>query len=678
MKGLSQIKLRLLFSAFFLLLAIPSAVLSYKAYEKIKWEALYQYQQLAQDLVVQINNSLNDMINKEEAHSDTDYAFLVVKGDPSAGYLQPSPLSSYPVESNLPGVLGYFQVDAEGQFSTPLLPNNIKQIAKYGITDKDTELRQELALQLRDVLFENQLVEVKNTVTQQDDITQNELEQVVSTFSDEQDAGIESTRLKYENAEAASEVQVNKGNTGFVQLQTPEQQRKIVSDLGLTKEIAQAAIPLKEKLISKKELRKTSKNKKRSTRVESNYQPQVKADSFEQELQGATASAQINLFKSKIAPFRFSLLQSGHLVVYRQVWRNQKQLIQGAIIQAKPFFKVAMEKLYRQSSLAQSTNLNLTYGDSILTTYFSDPGTSYLREKNGAGEIILNTTLVEPFNHLSVVFEVTNISTGESARTIMIIAIFLIIALVFGTYALYRLTYKQTQLAQQHQDFISSVSHELKTPLTAIKLYGDILQEGWMEDAKKTQYYTFISSEADRLTRLISNILQISKINHNALDLNLRVVKTTELISLIESKIDSQIKQAGFTLNLTVSPECDNASVELDTDAFIQIIINLVDNGVKYSAKSKLKQIDVGFKISKQNTLDISVRDHGPGIPKKQAKKVFELFYRIGNELTRESKGTGIGLALVKELVQSLGGKITLITHEKGAEFVIKLPLRSD
>ncbi|MGH6629870.1 MAG: hypothetical protein ACREB3_09080, partial [Burkholderiales bacterium] len=122
LKGFDAGRLRLLLVALFLALAVPTAALIWQAYGQLKWEAYYQYRGLAEELANRMDERLMEQMNVAEARASSDYAFLVVSGDPAANFLQRSPLSVFPVAEDVPGVIGYFQVDGEGGFSTPLLP----------------------------------------------------------------------------------------------------------------------------------------------------------------------------------------------------------------------------------------------------------------------------------------------------------------------------------------------------------------------------------------------------------------------------------------------------------------------------------------------------------------------------------------------------------------------------
>ena len=150
--------------------------------------------------------------------------------------------------------------------------------------------------------------------------------------------------------------------------------------------------------------------------------------------------------------------------------------------------------------------------------------------------------------------------------------------------------------------------------------------------------------------------------------------KVGELISNIESKIASQVKGAGFELKFARDDETDRASMMIDDDCFAQIIINLVDNAIKFSENADRKAIEITSKLTGDNQVLFAVRDFGPGIPKDQMKKIFQLFYRSESELTRETVGTGIGLAIVHQLTVAMNGKVDIINREPGAEFRVTFP----
>ncbi|MGD9163580.1 MAG: hypothetical protein PVF13_02350, partial [Chromatiales bacterium] len=156
--GLTPQKLRLALALFFIALALPTAVLVYQAYSQLKWEAFHQHRVMAEELANRIRAQAAELIAQQEARRFADYAFLVVAGDPATNYVERSSLSSYPLTSELPGILGYFQVDAAGTFSTPLLPATATDAAAFGVSADELRQRRQLAQRIQSILSRNRLV----------------------------------------------------------------------------------------------------------------------------------------------------------------------------------------------------------------------------------------------------------------------------------------------------------------------------------------------------------------------------------------------------------------------------------------------------------------------------------------------------------------------------------------
>jgi signal transduction histidine kinase len=253
--------------------------------------------------------------------------------------------------------------------------------------------------------------------------------------------------------------------------------------------------------------------------------------------------------------------------------------------------------------------------------------------------------------------------------------------LLAGHYGLYRLGLQQIAFAAQRSDFVSAVSHELRTPLTAIRMYGEMLRAGWVHDESRRQsYYDFIFFESERLSRLITNVLQLARLTNHDAPLVLQEYTLRQLLDVVQSKISTQAEAAGFELQFIEPGPADTiatASVLADEDAFVQIFINLVDNALKFSANAADKRIDVGLRrhSSRPQQAVLFVRDYGPGVPRDQMQRIFQLFYRAEDELTRQTKGTGIGLALVKALAAKMHAQVNLQNHNPGAEFQLIIPI---
>jgi two-component system, OmpR family, phosphate regulon sensor histidine kinase PhoR len=299
-----------------------------------------------------------------------------------------------------------------------------------------------------------------------------------------------------------------------------------------------------------------------------------------------------------------------------------------------------------------------------------------LASRELAGDVLYRARLSPPLGDVELTFLVDRLPRAPGTALLAWVAVTLAVVLVGGFIFMYRFGVGQMRLARQQQDFVSAVSHELKTPLTSIRMYGEMLKAGWADDAKRQTYYDYIHSESERLSRLIENVLQLARLTRNTQRLDLRAATVAELMDVVRSKVGTQVERAGFSLVLrNDTPE--GTALLVDIDCFAQIFINLVDNALKFSAGAPAKALEVAARRSGDGSVLVTVRDFGPGVPKTQMKKIFELFYRAENELTRETVGTGIGLALVRQLAAAMGGRVDVRNCEPGAEFRLQFPTAS-
>ena len=675
--GMDKKRLRVWLALFFLGLVVPTVILIVQAFRELKWEAFHQYRLGAEELAVRIDDRLTQLVNREEARPFTDYAFLNVVGDPSANFLQRSPLSSYPVDSEIPGMIGYFQVDAKGILSTPLVPRMTIVPSAYGVSEQELQQRKDLAQRIQQILTENGLVQTEKAdkAEGKGGLAEMESDGSGQTMSDDVASGL---------SKHLTEVQPM-AQAAFDQLQqaparVPSQQQKLSHTLGRIEELkldyryqSESAANLSKQTVSKAlPVLEKRMRKERSALPE----PSVSA------LHEATESShkqspkvRIRTFESEIDPFAVSLLDSGQIVLFRKVWRDGQRYIQGALIERQVLLHDLIEVPLKETSLSQMSDLILAYQGNVFSVFSAHTDESYLsRAEELQGAVLLQTRLTSPFNDLELIFNVRQLPAGAGVSLIAWIGAVLFLVLSGGFYFMYRLGVRQIDLVRQQQDFVSAVSHELKTPLTSIRMYGEILRVGWASEEKKKTYYDYIHDESERLSRLIANVLQLARMTRNDLRLDVKPIAVADLLELVQSRVVSQIEQVGFTLDLNCSEKAKQALIAVDMDAFMQILINLVDNAIKFSARSETKVIELYCQLQRNGILLLSIRDFGPGVPKEQMKKIFKLFYRSENELTRETLGTGIGLALVQQLTLAMKGQVSVINKEPGAEFKLTFP----
>ena len=677
--GLNKRRLRLSLSLFLLALILPSSVLIYQAFSQLKWESFRHHQMMAEEVAARIDDHLKRLVEKEEARSFSDYSFLNVASNVNIKLLQPSPLSALPYDTELPGMIGYFQVDNEGGFSSPLLPQQ-GNVSDFGISTDELVQRQAVNQEMQAILSENSLVTapvfpgeeiaLSNIIEPESD-----LESPLDSFSSDLLSSVPEARqevttpsasmAKMERSPQAAFEMLAKEDASSLRLQKNTSTLGRIEELRLSESFEEKAIQQQEKAVSKK------KADNRRLRKEQSVLPEPIAELRDQE-GVAGDDIRITTFESELDPFSFSLLDSGHFVLFRKVWRNGERYIQGMLFEKDTLLKGVIESLYAETALSNMSNLVVAYHGDVLALFGGEQYNS--RFKSAAqlqGELLYQIRLSNPLSNMQLIFSITQLPAGPGAQIVIWGAVILILVVTIGLYLLYRMGLKQFELVQQQQDFVSAVSHELKTPLTSIRMYGEMLREGWATDENKARYYDYIHDESERLSRLINNVLQLARLDRNELQLKLQFVTVKEVFDNLQSKISSQLERTDFVLKLENKVDDENKKLQMDLDAFLQIVINLVDNAIKFSAKSECKQVDIFCQQLSDGSVEFSVRDYGPGIAKDQIKKVFRLFYRSENELTRETVGTGIGLALVSQLAQQMNAKVDVVNTEPGVKFTL-------
>jgi signal transduction histidine kinase len=254
-----------------------------------------------------------------------------------------------------------------------------------------------------------------------------------------------------------------------------------------------------------------------------------------------------------------------------------------------------------------------------------------------------------------------------------LLALFLILSVtLFGAYLLWRDVRRDIRMAELRSQFVSSVSHELKTPLTAIRMFAETLRMGRTKDNKTHEdYLETIVNESQRLTRLLNNILDFSKIEEGQRTYRFERVSLNEIINTAARAMEYPLSQQGFKLRIKADEELPEVSV--DRDAMEQAILNLLHNAMKYSGNSR--DIDLRLRVKSSQAL-IQVIDRGIGIEPYEQLRIFDKFYRIPSSENERLPGTGLGLSLVAHIVNAHGGKVKVeSTPGHGSTFSIYLPL---
>ena len=295
---------------------------------------------------------------------------------------------------------------------------------------------------------------------------------------------------------------------------------------------------------------------------------------------------------------------------------------------------------------------------------------------NGDGKPEVSQKLDDPFRGLALGIKFQGTTAKAIARrwvtqSFLILGV-LSVLMIGGLVLTYRSVNKQMALARLKSDFVSNVSHELRTPLALIRLYAETLELGRITtEIKKHEYYSIIRKESERLTALINNILDFSRIEAGRKEYDFR---ETDIAELVRNTLDSyryQIEQQGFIFEEQIDPTLP--AVRVDREAIARALVNLVNNALKYSDNEKF----LGVRLYReQSMLKLEVSDRGIGIDRNEQSRIFEKFYRTGDPLVHNTKGSGLGLSLVRHITQAHGGDVEVeSTPGRGSKFTVTLPL---
>ncbi|MEM9300801.1 MAG: HAMP domain-containing sensor histidine kinase [Pseudomonadota bacterium] len=617
-------------------LLAPTVVLLWQAWRQTGLESMLQQQGLAREFVAGVNRSLAALEAQEAGRSTDDYLFALPTDGRATNIIQRSPLAVVPVPAAPRGLRGHFQIAPDGAFSTPLLPEDPDTLAALDVADVAT--RADLAVSLREAV-QGQPVAAAPATPPARQRAAGALVAAEMASSDAPEQDVFSDALE-ENVQGSSPVAV---------LQAP-------AELGANRE-AYARLELAQKPASATPLAKERRDDEAPGRSQL-----AEAETVDE--------SRLRSLDSEAEALAFLLVDGAHFLLFRRVYRDGDRLIQGAVLATDEFLDGQVLAPFRGAGVSRHAALAVRWGDRTLAKERRGGGSRYLASKPELGGQVFHVErLAAPFDGLQLEFTVVDLPPGPAAGVVFWSGALLLLLLPLSFWVVYRAGARTLELVGQQQAFVSAVSHELRTPLTSIRMYSEMLQAGWVDEARRQQYYTFINDESERLSRLVADVLQLSRMSRTGLDLALEPVPVTALLAGVREPLEAMVRPAGF--ELVVSADAEGAMVRIDRDAFLQVLINLVDNALKFAAGSDRREIEVAA-VRDPAGVRFTVRDFGPGLPDGKPDRLFELFYRARED--GSVRGTGIGLALVRGLVEAMGGSITARRCDPGAAFDIRLP----
>lgn len=360
-----------------------------------------------------------------------------------------------------------------------------------------------------------------------------------------------------------------------------------------------------------------------------------------------------------VDPMVGRLADPQHLLLYRGVFENGQAWRQGLVLDVEALTGHLRERVFGASGIPGAV---LSFANEFVAMDAGAPRAARVfRHRFG-----------EPFDAITASVALAPLGRGGEIGIVYALAALLALTGVGGLLAVHRMVTVAMAYAERRSNFVAAVTHELKTPLTAIRMYGEMLRDGLVtSDAKRHEYYGTITAESERLSRLIDNVLEFSRLEKGTREMQLAVGAVAPVVDEVAGLLRPHAEREGFTLRTVFEPALP--PVRFERDALFQVLLNLVDNAIKYARGASRRDVTIELRRHGPG-VSIAVRDHGPGVAPRHLARIFEPFHRGEDELVRTTQGTGLGLALVESLVARMGGTVAG-RNASGGGFEVRVEL---
>ena len=637
-------RLKILILVFCLALSIPMAYFVLRTYWSLEQEEVGELRYFGVTLFDQMEEELAYLVLKEEGRPVDQYRYIYIPPGqiPGSEGLSRSPLSTPPKESY---ILGYMQNNPDGSLQTPLAEN------KKDIPPEHNAV----VAQLNEV---NELFNLKRTTVPES--VEAKPAEMLAKRESEKDATFAN---KYLDITRSKKQRTYLGRSGKrVEEITPGQAFNLAQR---DQKAASSEWQQEEGIQAEGDVSSVP-----SGRLATTPKKDKEERIYRAEPTGTLPPAPFldtEKFQIEVDPMQSVFINDQQIFIFRRIVINNQIYRQGFVLLVKEFLNHLVDEYFATQPMAQFTSLRLSVMDQGRESAVVQTGAIVQQP-----DFSLDRTFPRPFSFLRATLLCEHIPRSVGRRTLNIMMAVLAFIILLGLFTIYQSARAVVALSERRSRFVASVTHELKTPLTNIRMYIEMLEQGIARDhAREEEYFRILGSESSRLSRLINNVLEFSKLEKKQRHLNLQEGTLEEVVQEINEVMQEKLRQEGFILKVEMD---EVRPFTYDREAMIQVLINLIDNSMKFGKSSPIREITLRV-CAEDDSVKISVSDTGPGIPRHSLKKIFDDFYRVDDDLTRTTGGTGIGLALVKKLITAMAGSVEAANNDgPGCTITITLP----
>ncbi len=647
-------RLRVFMLVFSLALAVPIGYLVVRTETGLNRQEESEFRFFAQALFNRMEEELADLVAREEARDIDDYA-AVTDG-------VPSPLAAPPDE---PWLVGWLQNDPDGSMRTPLSePALVERLDQANQAFNElraaTPTTAPLPVPTSETLAQAPEPEAKDAGKDfivRDKPTATDLKELKKQKEEALAAKEPPAFAQRYLEEPATSKKSVLGQEKVRVEQVPQAQAQNIAPLA--KGPATTSESVDDWQASPPQPEPEQESQVQAMLDELTLEPEVAVGGAVPEVPVADAPVSV-----EVAPLQAVDLGDDTIFLFRSVVLDGQVFRQGVVLDAQGLATHLVKAYFLDQPMARFAQLSLVVGDKGLPV----SGGVDVDEPR----LSLSRVFPRPFDFLTASLACQDVPPAAGRTTLRAMILVLGAVVLLGLVAIYQSARVVVDHSQRRTQFVSSVTHELKTPLTNLRMYIEMLEQGMAPTPERErEYLEVLASESARLSKLIENVLEFSRLESRRRTLELQEGDLSEVAEAVARAMDKQLSEAGFALDVDLQP---GLRAMYDREAMIQVLMNLMENSLKFGAGGADKRIGLAARKAGDRVL-VTVSDTGPGIPPGDLKKVFDDFYRVEAGLTRTTKGTGIGLALVKRFVRAMNGRVWAENNPKGGcTMTIALP----